>query len=116
MGRVLAILGCGGPRTCKRSTSTDKASLPDALNRNRLQLSLNLAGVLSRTVPCRAVGWAEPVRRVMTSLQPPLLRQPDEMAAVAWDPGFLYLKSAHSGARCAPGGRTQDRRRVRGGD
>ena len=45
----------------------------------------------------RAVGWAEPVRQVMTSLQPPLLRQPDETATVAWQPGFLYLKSTASG-------------------
>lgn len=48
----------------------------------------------------RAVGWAEPVRRVMTSLQPPLLRQPDEVATAAWQPGFLYLKSVSAGARC----------------
>ena len=41
----------------------------------------------------------------MTSLQPPLLRQPDEMAAAAWEPGFLYLKSVASGARCATGKR-----------
>ena len=41
----------------------------------------------------------------MTSLQPPLLRQPDEMAAAAWEQGFLYLKSVASSARCALGQR-----------
>ncbi len=67
-------------------------------------------------MPRRAVGWAEPVRRVMTSLQPPLLRQPDGVAAVAWEPGFLYLKSAASGARCLTGGSMQNGRSVFGGD
>jgi len=62
------------------------------------------------TMPHRAVGWAEPVRRVMTSLQPPLLRQPDEMAALAWELGFLYLKSAASGARCATGRKHAERK------
>ena len=33
----------------------------------------------------------------MTTLQPPLLCQPDEMADFAWQPGFLYLKSTAAG-------------------
>ena len=39
----------------------------------------------------------------MTSLQPPLLRQPDEMAAAAWEPGFLYLKSVALGGEVRDG-------------